>query len=121
MSRLDQAKSRLKTIASHLTPSTSSSNRPVFRHELSPTYFLPRAASIEPNAEAIVHTTANGKLIRRTYKEFADRAARLGWWLKKHGFRRVGLLAPNTPAYLEAVFGIGGAGELLKLHLPTLK
>jgi acyl-CoA synthetase (AMP-forming)/AMP-acid ligase II len=28
----------------------------------------------------------------------------------KHGYKRVGILAPNTPAFLEALFGIGAAG-----------
>ncbi|RPB24125.1 acetyl-CoA synthetase-like protein [Terfezia boudieri ATCC MYA-4762] len=124
--RHDHAKSRLRSIASHLTrpgirPSSSHSRSPsrsrshspqISRHELSPTYFLPRAASIEPHAEAIVHTTATGHLIRRTYKDFSSRAAGLAWWLKKHGHIRVGLLAPNTPGYLEGVFGIGGAGAV---------
>lgn len=49
-------------------------------------------------------------MIRRTYKEFANRSAGLAWWLKKYGFKRVGILASNTPAYLESVFAIGGAG-----------
>lgn len=104
---IDKAKTRLQAVASHLTPT---STKPVNRHELSPTYFLPRAASIEPNAEAIVHTNTSNIVIRRTYKEFADRSAGLAWWLKKYGYRRVGILASNTPAYLESVFAIGGAG-----------
>jgi acyl-CoA synthetase (AMP-forming)/AMP-acid ligase II len=81
-------------------------------HTLSPTYFLPRAAAIEPEAEAIHHTTANGKEIRRNYQEFADRARGLAYFIKKKGFGRVGLLCPNTPAFLEAVFGTGAAGAV---------
>lgn len=30
----------------------------------------------------------------------------------KHGYKRVGILAPNTPAFLEAMFGIGAAGAV---------
>ena len=30
--------------------------------------------------------------------------------MKKHGFKRVGILAPNTPAFLEAIFGIAASG-----------
>ncbi|KAF8470571.1 hypothetical protein BDZ91DRAFT_693523 [Kalaharituber pfeilii] len=108
---IENAKTRLKAVASHLAAASAQKRlRPVNRHELSPTYFLPRAAELEPNAEAIIHTTSNGLTIRRKYAEFAERAAGLGWFLKKHGLKKVGLLMPNTSAYLEGVFGIGGAG-----------
>ncbi|KAK7523833.1 hypothetical protein IWZ03DRAFT_302102 [Phyllosticta citriasiana] len=79
-------------------------------HTLSPTAWLPRAADIEPGALAVHHTTANGQLLRRTYAEVADRARGLAYFLIKHGYKRVGILAPNTPAFLEATFGIGAAG-----------
>ncbi|KAK7619786.1 AMP dependent synthetase and ligase [Phyllosticta paracitricarpa] len=61
-------------------------------------------------ALAVHHTTANGQLLRRTYAEVADRARGLAYFLIKHGYKRVGILAPNTPAFLEATFGIGAAG-----------
>lgn len=67
----------------------------------SPTYFLPRAAEIEPDAEAIYHVSVNGKVVRRSYGEFADRARGLAYFLLKSNFKRVGILAPNTPAFLE--------------------
>jgi acyl-CoA synthetase (AMP-forming)/AMP-acid ligase II len=79
---------------------------------LSPTFFLPRAAEIEPDAEAIFHITANGKTLRRNYAEFADRSRGLAYYLMKHGFKRVGILAPNTPAFLESIFGIAAAGAV---------
>ncbi len=44
--------------------------------------------------------------------EFADRARGLAYYLKKHGYRRVGILCPNTPAFLESIFGIGAAGAV---------
>lgn len=81
-------------------------------HHLSPTFFLERAAQIEPDAEAIFHITANGQTLRRSYIEFADRARGLAYFLLKHDFKRVGILAPNTPAFLESIFGIGGAGSI---------
>ncbi|KAL1641246.1 hypothetical protein SLS58_006148 [Diplodia intermedia] len=81
-------------------------------HTLSPTSFLPRAAAIEPNAEAIHHVTANGRTLRRTYEEAADRARGLAYFLKKHAYKRVGILAPNTPAFLESLFGIAAAGAV---------
>ncbi|KAL4809539.1 hypothetical protein BDV18DRAFT_167499 [Aspergillus unguis] len=79
-------------------------------HSLSPTHFLPRAAEVEPNATAIHHVTSTGQLLRRTYKEFALRAAGLAYYLKQTNSSRVGILAPNTPAFLESIFGIAGAG-----------
>jgi acyl-CoA synthetase (AMP-forming)/AMP-acid ligase II len=102
---------RLLSLASHLLPSSSSPpTHPPHIHTLSPTSFLPRAAAIEPLAPAIFHVTSNSKILRRTYAEFADRARGLAYFLRKHGFRRVGILAPNTPAFLEAIFGIAASG-----------
>jgi hypothetical protein len=81
-------------------------------HQLSPTFFLPRAAAIEPDAEAIYHVTTNGRVLRRSYAEFADRARGLAYYLLKKGYKRVGILAPNTPAFLESIFGIAAAGAV---------
>jgi acyl-CoA synthetase (AMP-forming)/AMP-acid ligase II len=36
----------------------------------------------------------------------------LAFYLKKHGFKRVGILCPNTPAFLESIFGIAAAGAV---------
>lgn len=58
-----------------------------------------------------MHTSANGVLIRRIYAEFSERSMGFAYYLLKKGYKRVGLLVGNTPAYLEGVFGIGGAGE----------
>ncbi|TVY48900.1 putative acyl-activating enzyme [Lachnellula occidentalis] len=101
---------RLLSLASHLLPSSSNPSHPPHIHTLSPTSFLPRAAAIEPLAPAIFHITANNKVLRRSYAEFADRSRGLAYFLKKHGLKRIGILAPNTPAFLEAVFGIAASG-----------
>ncbi|EOO03674.1 putative amp-binding domain protein [Phaeoacremonium minimum UCRPA7] len=109
--------SRLRNILGHLW--SSSQNEPAdyvhshHIHQLSPTFFLERAAAIEPNAEAIYHVTANGAILRRSYTEFADRARGLAYYLKNHGFKRVGILAPNTPAFLESIYGIVAAGAVI--------
>lgn len=63
-------------------------------------------------AQAIYHVTRNNKVLRRTYVEVADRARGLAYYVKKHGFKRVGILCPNTPAFLESVFGITAAGAI---------
>ncbi|EEA27548.1 hypothetical protein EYB25_001458 [Talaromyces marneffei] len=107
-------KSRLSGLLGHLLPSTPhvdhDFNKVNNYHALSPTFFLPRAAAIEPDAEAIYHLTANNKVLRRSYIETADRARGLAYYLKKQNLKRVGILAPNTPAFLESIFGIGAAG-----------
>lgn len=130
--------SRLRTVLGHLWPSagpptpdagtttTSSSSSSSHSHPpspfpaphlhtLSPTAFLPRAAAIEPHAEAIVHLTANGATLRRSYQEFADRARGLAYFLRTQArpHRRVGVLMPNTPAFLESIYGIVAAGAVI--------
>ncbi|KAI1180085.1 AMP-binding domain-containing protein [Nemania sp. FL0916] len=115
------ATSRLRNILGHLAGSNSNKSSPSpagfehthHLHSLSPTFFLERAAAIEPDAEAIYHVTANGKPLRRTYGAFADRARGLAYFLLKHGFKRVGILASNTPAFLESIFGVVAAGGVL--------
>jgi acyl-CoA synthetase (AMP-forming)/AMP-acid ligase II len=107
--------SRLAALVSHFLPGHKDKNPPVSGlhiHQLSPTFFLPRAAEIEPDAVAIYHVTANGHTIRRSYIDFADRARGLAYYLMKNGFKRVGILAPNTPAFLESIFGIAAAGAV---------
>ncbi|KAH8701283.1 hypothetical protein GQ44DRAFT_753522 [Phaeosphaeriaceae sp. PMI808] len=81
-------------------------------HTLSPTFFLWRAAQIEPNATAIYHKTVNNKILRRSYEETADRVRGLAYYLRKHGYKRVGILAINTPAFLESIYGIAAAGSV---------
>ncbi|KAI1302642.1 2-succinylbenzoate-CoA ligase [Xylaria venustula] len=108
------ATSRLKSILGHLgSKSPAGFDHTHHIHQLSPTFFLERAAAVEPDAEAIYHVTANGKVLRRSYGEFADRARGLAYFLRKHGLKRVGVLASNTPAFLESIFGIVAAGGVL--------
>ncbi|KAI5465630.1 hypothetical protein BGZ63DRAFT_411156 [Mariannaea sp. PMI_226] len=102
--------SRIRSILNHLRTHPQA---PPHYHTLSPTFFLERAAAIEPNAEAIFHITVNGATLRRSYAEFADRARGLAYYLLKHGYRRVGILAPNTPAFLESIYGIVAAGGVV--------
>lgn len=61
-------------------------------------------------------------MLRRSYVEVADRARGLAYWLKQHGYKRVGILCPNTPAFLESIFGIAAAGavNIGKVHLKSL-
>ncbi|KAL9583046.1 MAG: hypothetical protein Q9203_005242 [Teloschistes exilis] len=109
-------KSRISQLAAQLLPSSHLSNANFEHrhnvHTLSPTLFLPRAAAIEPKAEAIYHVTSNGKILRRSYQETADRAKGLAYFVKKYGHERVGILCPNTPAFLESIFGIAAASAV---------
>ncbi|KAI0181014.1 acetyl-CoA synthetase-like protein [Hypoxylon sp. FL1284] len=110
--------SRVKSILGHLGPKEETKSPVGYDHShhihhLSPTYFLERAAAIEPDALAIYHVTANDKELRRTYGEFADRARGIAYYLRKHGLKRVGVLATNTPAFLESMFGIVAAGGVV--------
>jgi acyl-CoA synthetase (AMP-forming)/AMP-acid ligase II len=119
------AKERLKQLASHFVSASPVPGAPPIHpgdshdynhrhnfHTLSPTSFLWRAAQIEPHATAIYHKTANNKILRRSYEETADRARGLAYYLRKHGYKRVGILATNTPAFLESIFGIAAAGSV---------
>lgn len=106
------ATSRLQKLASHFIPHSQTYEHKHNYHTLSPTFFLERAAQIEPDAEAIYHVTTNGKVLRRSYIEFADRARGLAYYLMKHGYKRVGILCPNTPAFLESIYGIAAAGAV---------
>jgi len=58
----------------------------------------------------VYHKTANNQILRRTYAETAERAKGLAYFLRKKGYKRVGILCTNTPAFLESIFGIGAAG-----------
>ena len=107
--------SRLSQLVSQFLPSSPFTSEYQHRHNLhtlSPTFFLPRAAAVEPDAEAIYHVTANGKILRRSYQEAADRARGLAYYIKRKGFKRVGILCPNTPAFLESIYGIAAAGAV---------
>ncbi|DAA78363.1 TPA_exp: Uncharacterized protein A8136_4339 [Trichophyton benhamiae CBS 112371] len=107
------AKARLESVSAQLQPQQrDAASLSRNRHTLSPTFFLPRAAAIEPDAEAIYHVTANNKVVRKTYQQFSDRARGLAYYIKKRGYRRVGILAPNTPGFLESIFGIAAAGAV---------
>ncbi|KAG5967790.1 hypothetical protein E4U57_000145 [Claviceps arundinis] len=101
--------SRIQSVLGHLLPASPA---PSHIH-LSPTFFLERAAVIEPNAEAILHITPAGVTLRRSYQAFADRARGLAYYLQKHKLSRVGILAPNTPAFLESIYGVVAGGGVI--------
>jgi fatty-acyl-CoA synthase len=78
---------------------------------LTPLTFLERAASVFPDHTAIIHGT-----LRRSYAEFYARARRLASALDKRGIKRgdtVTALLANTPAMLEAHYGVPMTGAVL--------
>jgi fatty-acyl-CoA synthase len=83
----------------------------VYRHELNPVDFLRRSAAVFPDKVAVVHGER-----RCSYRELEERATRLATGLRAAGLERgdrVAFLSPNTPALLEAHFGVPAAGGVL--------
>jgi fatty-acyl-CoA synthase len=83
----------------------------VFRTELNPVDLLARAAFVYPQKVAVVH---GGR--RYSYAELGERAWRLANALRDAGLdkcERVATLLPNSPAMLEAHFGVPAAGGVL--------
>jgi 3-(methylthio)propionyl---CoA ligase len=71
---------------------------------LTPLGFLERAASVFPDHTAVIHGP-----LKRSYAEFYARARRLASALAKRGVKRgdsVSVLLANTPAMLEAHYGV---------------
>lgn len=82
-------------------------------HELNPAFFLPRSALLEPNAKAIVHRSRTNRYYSRNYRELSDRVKGLAYYFKHHGYKRIAILAPNTPAHFETLFATSAAGALV--------
>lgn len=107
---------RIKQVAAHLSPFGSAQPGPKkhHSHELNPTYFLPKAARINPEQLAILHHTTHNIRLARTYLEFAERAKNLAYYLQEQislsGKNTIALLASNTPMMLEAYYAIAAAG-----------
>ena len=78
---------------------------------LTPLSFLARAAAVHPEQKAIVHGGRSW-----TYREFFARARQLASALNRRGIKRgdtVAVVLANTPAMLEAHYGVAMAGAVL--------
>ncbi len=78
---------------------------------LTPLTLLARAAAVYPGHTAIIHGA-----LRRPYGEFYMRARRLAAALARRGIKRgdtVSAMLANTPAMLEAHYGVPMAGAVL--------
>jgi acyl-CoA synthetase (AMP-forming)/AMP-acid ligase II len=93
------------------TPGTGPVPGKVFRSELNPVDFLDRAAYIYPDKTAVVSGNQ-----RYSYRQLAERSWRLASALRSAGLGkgdRVATLLFNSPAMLEAHFGVPAAGGIL--------
>ena len=93
------------------TPGTGPVPGQVFRSELNPVDFLHRAAYIYPDKTAVV----DGER-RYSYRQVAERSWQLANALRSAGLAkgdRVATLLFNSPAMLEAHFGVPAAGGIL--------
>jgi fatty-acyl-CoA synthase len=78
---------------------------------LTPLSFLARAAEVHPDTTAIIH----GGLVRN-YRDFYARARKLGSALARRGVKRgdtVSVMLANTPAMIEAHYGVPMTGAVL--------
>ena len=78
---------------------------------LTPLTFLERAAAVFPDHTAIIHGAR-----RTNYRDFYARSRRLASALAKRGIRRgdtVAVMLANTPAMLEAHYGVPMTGAVL--------
>ena len=78
---------------------------------LTPLEFLRRAATVYPGKTGILHGTR-----RLSWAEIYARARALASGLERMGARHgevVSILSPNTPAMIEAHFGVPGSGAVL--------
>jgi fatty-acyl-CoA synthase len=78
---------------------------------LTPLSFLARTAAVYPERIAVVHGS-----LRRSYRELQERCHRLASALERRGIRpgdTVAAMLPNTPAMLEAHYGVPMCGAVL--------
>ena len=78
---------------------------------LTPLSFLARAAEVHPDATAIIHGG-----LSRNYRDFYTRAKMLASALSRRGVKRgetVSVMLANTPAMIEAHYGVPMTGAVL--------
>ena len=90
---------------------TGLDRNPANYQPLTPLVFLERAASVHPDHVAIIHGSE-----RIAYRDFYARARALASALQAHGIGRgdtVSVMLANTPAMLEAHYGVPMVGAVL--------
>src|SRR3984893_432716 len=97
---------------------TDLDRNPAHFQPLTPLSLLDRAAAVYPDHTAIIHGP-----LRRSYAEFYARARRLGSALAKRGVKpgdTVTAMLANTPAMLEAHYGVPMTGAVLHAFFQRL-
>ena len=82
---------------------------------LSPLSFAERSATVFPDLPAVVHGSGRDAL-RYTWREVYARSRRLAHALQKSGIGRgdtVAAMLPNSPAMVEAHYGVPMSGAVL--------
>src|SRR5699024_8862482 len=82
---------------------------------ISPLSFIERAAAVYPNEPAVIHGFGE-QAIRYDWASLYARCRRLASSLHRHGIKKgdtVAVMLPNTPAMVEAHFGIPMVGAIL--------
>lgn len=90
---------------------TDLDKNPANYQPLTPLTFLERAATVFPEKTAIVHGNS-----RTNYRTFYERSRRLASALTSQGIKRsetVSVMLANTPAMLEAHYGVPMSGAVL--------
>ena len=82
---------------------------------LSPLSFVERSATVFPDLPAVVHGSGR-RALRYSWREVYARSCRLAHALQKSGIGRgdtVAAMLPNTPAMVEAHYGVPMSGAVL--------
>jgi fatty-acyl-CoA synthase len=94
-----------------LTPDHDLGRNAANHAPLTPLTFVERAAAVFPDRIAVIHGD-----LKRSWRETWLRSRRLASALQRRGVERgdrVAVLAPNTPAMIEAHYGVPLAGAVL--------
>ncbi|PIE47143.1 MAG: acyl-CoA synthetase [Gammaproteobacteria bacterium] len=83
---------------------------------LTPIDFIERAAAVYPNKTAIIYDDLEHNDSSQTWAETFERCCKLSDGLRKLGIEKnhtVAIMSPNTPAMVEAAFGVPMSGAVL--------
>lgn len=88
---------------------TGLEKNPANHQPLTPLEFISRAAHVYPNKTSIIYDDFENVPLIQTWAQTYERCCKLANALKKLGIKKedtVAIMAPNTPAMVEAAFGV---------------